>query len=104
MEYQSLLERQERCMNCNHLYFKNLKVFNEQFCSIDCKTNYNYIQLEIIPYINKIDEASSIPFSESSLYDLNNTLPRNKQIKKIQSKSINYIYKKHNYINIYTSL
>ena len=105
MEYQSSLEKQERCQNCNHLYFKNLKIWDGQFCSIDCKTNHNYIQSEILPHINDIFEDSlidliSIDFSDSSLaYELDQSL-----YSKIQIKSMNNIYKKHNNNNVYNSL
>lgn len=35
-------KKQIRCINCNYLYFKNLTKIPENFCSLDCKSSFNY--------------------------------------------------------------
>jgi hypothetical protein len=38
---------QDICQHCDNLYFIKFKKFEENFCSLDCKSNYFYIKNEI---------------------------------------------------------
>lgn len=93
-----MIQEQKKCQNCNHLYFQHLKVIDGQFCSLDCKTSYNYMQEYIQSRINKLVEEYSIDFSESSIdfseysinfsesslaYELDKSLYSKNQIKSI---------------------
>ena len=37
---------QDICQHCDNLYFIKFKKFEENFCSLDCKSNYFYIKNE----------------------------------------------------------
>jgi len=99
-KYQDVKKIQERCKNCNYLYFINLKIFKEPFCSLDCKSTYNYIHTIIQPKIDKIFN-SSINFSDCSFADELNNSDIYKSIN-IQSMPELYIEQKNH--KIYNSL
>lgn len=45
---------QNYCINCKHIYFIRLNSFPENFCSLDCKTTYYYIETVINTRINTV--------------------------------------------------
>jgi hypothetical protein len=48
---------QDICQHCEKIYFLKLKNFKENFCSLDCKSNYFYMKNII----------------EKNIYDINNS-------------------------------
>lgn len=99
-------DKQDICLNCKRLYFKEFKPFIENFCALDCKSTYYYMKGEIKDRINQIinekDEISDfINFSNTSLAsDLNQ-----KSLKYIYIKSMNEIYNKsYNHTDIQITL
>lgn len=96
---QAAQDKQDICLNCKKLYFKQFKQFTENFCTLDCRATYVYIKTERTHKIHKIinekdeydDEISDfINFSNTSYAsDLNK-----RTLKYVYIKSMNEIYNK----------
>jgi|Laugresu1bdmlbdd_1035124.scaffolds.fasta_scaffold03928_3 hypothetical protein len=90
------LKRQNICQNCNYIYYIIFKDFTENFCSLDCKSSYYYVQEELCKKIDNILNLPDINFSDCSFAsDLNKKTLSTKKI-----NSLDYIYKKqYNHTN-----
>ena len=85
------LKRQNICQNCNYIYYIIFKDFTENFCSLDCKSSYYYVQEELCKKIDNILNFSDCSFAS----DLNKKTLSTKKI-----NSLDYIYKKqYNHTN-----
>jgi hypothetical protein len=85
------LKRQNICQNCNYIYYIIFKDFTENFCSLDCKSSYYYVQEELCKKIDNILNLSDCSFAS----DLNKKTLSTKKI-----NSLDYIYKKqYNHTN-----
>lgn len=104
---QAAQDKQDICLNCKKLYFKQFKQCTENFCTLDCRATYVYIKTEMAHKINNIinekdDEISDfINFSNTSYAsDLNK-----RALKYIYIKSMNDIYNKsYNHTDIQITL
>ena len=106
---ESFKKMQDICQNCNKAYFIQSKEFKENFCSLDCKSSYNYVKTEIQRRINELIKEREekeimddfINFSNASFAsELNKRTLKNHNI-----QSMDIIYnKEYNYTNVQITL
>lgn len=111
---ESFKKMQDICQNCNRAYFIQFKEVEENFCSLDCKSSYNYVQSEIQKRINYLmkeqeededkdedEDDNFINFSNTSI-----TSELNKRTLKYNNiQSMNIIYnKEYNHTNVQITL
>jgi len=100
---ESFKKMQDICQNCNRAYFIQFKEVEENFCSLDCKSSYNYVKAEIQKRINYVmkeqdeDEDEDDNFINTSI-----TSELNKRTLKYNNiQSMNIIYnKEYNHTNV----
>ena len=103
---ESAKKRQDICQNCSQLYFKQCKQFEENFCSLDCRSNYNYIKTDIQKRMNNMIQEEEtindfINFSNTSYASELNK----RELKYNYIKSMDYIYnKEYNHTDVQITL
>jgi hypothetical protein len=99
---ESFKKLQDICQNCNRAYFIQFKEVKENFCSLDCKCSYNYVNTEIQKRINYLIKGQE---EEEDIIDnfINTSITSelNKRTLKYNNiKSMNIIYnKEYNHTN-----
>jgi hypothetical protein len=111
---ESFKKMQDICQNCNRAYFIQFKEVEENFCSLDCKSSYNYVKTEIHKRINYLmkeqeDEDEDEDEDEEIIDDFINisiTSELNKRTLKYNNiQSMNIIYnKEYNHTNVQITL
>lgn len=98
---------QDICQNCQKKYFIQFKTFEENFCSLDCKSSYIYVKTEIQKRINNLIKEEEdiiedfINFSNTSFASELNK----KTLKYHNIQSMNDIYnKEYNHTNVQITL
>jgi len=104
---ESFKKMQDICQNCNRAYFIQFKEVEENFCSLDCKTSYNYVKTEIQKRINYLmkEQEEDEEEDEDIIGDFINTSitsELNKRTLKYNNiQSMNLIYnKEYNHTNV----
>ena len=99
---------QDTCQNCQKLYFIRFKEFEENFCSLDCKSSYIYVKTEIQKRINDLIKEQEeeiindfIDFSNTSFASELNK--RTLKYNNIQSMDVIY-NKEYNHTNVQITL
>lgn len=106
---ESFKKIQDICQNCNKVYFIQLKEFNENFCSLDCKSSFNYVKTEIQKRIdNLIKEQEEEDIIEDFINFSNTSFASelNKRTLKYNNiQSMDVIYnKEYNHTNVQITL
>ena len=58
------LKRQAKCLNCKLIYYTYLVQRGDNYCSIDCNTNHNYLKNIVKIIKNKINELNDTEINE----------------------------------------
>lgn len=100
---------QDICQNCQKIYFIQFKTFEENFCSLDCKSSYIYVKTDRQKRINNLIKEQEeediieyfINFSNTSFASELNK----KTLKYHNIQSMNDIYnKEYNHTNVQITL
>ena len=65
------LKRQAKCLNCKLIYYTYLVQRGDNYCSIDCNTNHNYLKNIVKIIKNKINELNELNDTEINDTEIN---------------------------------
>ena len=67
------LKRQAKCLNCKLIYYTYLVQRGDNYCSIDCNTNHNYLKNIVKIIKNKINELNDTEINDTEINEINDT-------------------------------